>query len=145
MSHPLKSWTLALATACLALLSGCNSMRIIESQVQTSVQWPASVVPSASSVLNLYRLERLPADVNNLQAGWAEVELETTLMPTTLFGSVCAPQNSSQTHGVALCAGQGTAKFISALAPATGRTAWVWDGALACAKVFRHLRAMRKR
>lgn len=81
MSHPLKSWTLALATACLALLSGCNSMRIIESQVQTSVQWPASVVPSASSVLNLYRLERLPADVNNLQAGWAEVELEAAMKP----------------------------------------------------------------
>lgn len=62
------------------LLSGCNSMRIIESQVQTSTQWGTTAnTRTTGPAKGLYRLERLPADVNNLQAGWAEIELETTL------------------------------------------------------------------
>jgi len=59
-------------------LSGCSTMRVIESQVQTSTQWPTgAAVPKQA----LFRWERLPADVNNAQAGWAEVELEAALAP----------------------------------------------------------------
>jgi len=72
------------AALCFALLSGCNSMRIIESQVQTSTQWPATAatgVQSSAPPKAFFRLDRLPADVNNLQAGWAEIEVEAALAP----------------------------------------------------------------
>jgi hypothetical protein len=71
-------WLFLLAL-CSLLLSGCNSMRIIESQVQTSTQWPVTASQSAAPAKAFFRLDRLPADVNNLQAGWAEVELEAAL------------------------------------------------------------------
>lgn len=82
MSRHFKFVAGFMAACCVALFSGCSTVRIIESQVQTSPQWAAasgagSVVPTKA----LYRLERLPADVNNLQAGWAEVELEAALQP----------------------------------------------------------------
>ncbi len=76
MTRHFKFWTLAFATACLSLLSGCSSMRVIESKVQTSTQWTTAAPTQA-----LFRLERLPADAHNLQAGWAEVELESALAP----------------------------------------------------------------
>lgn len=57
-------------------LSGCSSLRVIESQVQTTPQWTSTVPAKAS-----YRWDRLPADANNPQAGWAEVVLESALAP----------------------------------------------------------------
>jgi hypothetical protein len=69
---------LLFAVLSASLLSGCSTMRVIESQVQTSTQWPPQ---NAAPTQALFRLERLPADVNNLQAGWAEVELESALAP----------------------------------------------------------------
>ena len=67
-----------LALCCVLFLSGCSTMRVIESQVQTSTQWPTG---SAAPKQALFRWERLPADVNSVQAGWAEVELEAVLTP----------------------------------------------------------------
>jgi hypothetical protein len=67
-----------LALFCVLFLSGCSTLRVIESQVQTSTQWPTgATVPKEA----LFRWERLPADVNSAQAGWAEVELEAALKP----------------------------------------------------------------
>ena len=81
--HGLKRYGLLLCVALSSLvLSGCNSMRIIESQVQTSTQWPTGTASkTAAPAKAFFRLDRLPADVNNLQAGWAEVELEAALAP----------------------------------------------------------------
>ena len=81
-AHPIRwGWLFLMALSSL-LLSGCNSMRIIESQVQTSTQWPAVTASHTAAPAKAYfRLDRLPADVNNLQAGWAEVELEAALAP----------------------------------------------------------------
>ena len=90
MNHPMTAkfsrqmrwgWLFFVALSSL-LLSGCNSMRIIESQVQTSTQWPTGTASqTAVPAKAFFRLDRLPADVNNLQAGWAEVELEAALAP----------------------------------------------------------------
>jgi hypothetical protein len=78
MSRHFKLWTLCLATLCVAFLSGCSTVRVIESQVQTNAQWlPQNPAPANAQ----FRLERLPADVNNMQAGWAEVELVSALAP----------------------------------------------------------------
>jgi len=78
MSRQFKLWSLALLSVCMSLLSGCGTLRNIDSKVQTSTQWPSSTpIPTQA----LYRLERLPADVNNLQAGWAEIELQSALTP----------------------------------------------------------------
>jgi outer membrane murein-binding lipoprotein Lpp len=80
---PYFRWAFLIAIALSGLLlSGCNSMRIVESQVQTNVQWSTgSTAPAAVPAKAHFRLDRLPADVNNLQAGWAELELEAALAP----------------------------------------------------------------
>jgi hypothetical protein len=70
-----RSMLLAIATS-LLFLTACTNVRIIESQVQTTPQWTASAPAKA-----LYRWDRLPADANNPQAGWAEVQLEAALAP----------------------------------------------------------------
>ena len=67
-----------LALCCVLFLSGCSTIRVLESQVQTSTQWPTG---SAAPKQALFRWERLPSDVNSVQAGWAEVELEAVLTP----------------------------------------------------------------
>ena len=79
--HIQWAWLFLLAMTSL-LLSGCNSMRIIESQVQTSTQWPTGTNSQTTTPATaFFRHDRLPADVNSLQAGWAEVELEAALKP----------------------------------------------------------------
>jgi hypothetical protein len=72
----MKLFSLVFLAGCMALLSACSTLRNLDSQVQTSTQWPPSSVAPATA---LYRLERLPADLNNLQAGWAENELVPVL------------------------------------------------------------------
>lgn len=76
MTRHFKFLSALFVFACMLFLSGCSTVRVVESQVQTSTQWPAG---SAAPTQALYRLERLPADVNNVHAGWAEVELEPVL------------------------------------------------------------------
>jgi hypothetical protein len=60
----------------LLMLSGCGGLRVIQSQVQTTPQWTTPVPANA-----FYRWDRLPADANNPQAGWAETVLESALTP----------------------------------------------------------------
>ena len=82
LARPVRWGGLFLLALFSLLLSGCNSMRIIESQVQTSTQWPTSATAqTAVPAKAFFRHDRLPADVNSLQAGWAEVELEAALAP----------------------------------------------------------------
>lgn len=76
MTRFLKFISAILAFGSLMILTGCSTVRVIESQVQTTTQWPAG---SAAPTQAIYRLERLPADANNVQAGWAELELEPVL------------------------------------------------------------------
>ena len=79
--HIRWGWLFSLTLSSL-LLSGCSSMRVIESQVQTNTQWPTVIASQTAGTAKAhFRLDRLPADVNNLQAGWAEVELEAALAP----------------------------------------------------------------
>jgi len=82
ISRPMNWVWLVLMAVTSLFLSGCNSMRIIESQVQTSTQWltgtSSQTTPAATA---FFRHDRLPADANSLQAGWAEVELEAALKP----------------------------------------------------------------
>ena len=78
MTRHFKLIAAFLALCCMLILSGCSTVRVIESQVQTSTQWPTGAsIPKQA----LFRWERLPADVNSVQAGWAEVELEAALAP----------------------------------------------------------------
>jgi len=76
MTRFFKFISAILAFGSLMILTGCSTVRVIESQVQTTTQWPAG---SAAPTQAIYRLERLPADANNVQAGWAELELEPVL------------------------------------------------------------------
>ena len=74
-----RSKRVAMSLAMVAgmlLLSACTNVRIIESHVQSTPQWTAPAPAKA-----FYRWDRLPADVNNPQAGWAEVQLEAALAP----------------------------------------------------------------
>ena len=76
MTRHFKFFSGLFVLACMLFLSGCSTTRVIESKVKTNTQWPTG---AAAPTQALYRLERLPADVNNVQAGWAEVELEPVL------------------------------------------------------------------
>lgn len=76
MTRHFKLLSALVAACCLLFLSGCSTTRVIESQVKTSTQWPTGAAVPAQA---LFRWERLPEDVNNVQAGWAEIELEPVL------------------------------------------------------------------
>lgn len=76
ISHALRRSMLLAMAASLLLLTACTNVRIIESQVQTTPQWTTPAPAKA-----LYRWDRLPADANNPQAGWAEVQLASALAP----------------------------------------------------------------
>jgi len=76
MTRHFKLLYALIAACCMLFLSGCSTTRVIESQVKTSTQWPTGAAAPAQA---LFRWERLPDDVNNAQAGWAEVELEPVL------------------------------------------------------------------
>ena len=76
----------ALGASCMAAvylllalaLTACTGMRIVDSQVDTRVQWPGQAMPTTNV---LYRFERLPSDVNSIQAGWAELQVQAALTP----------------------------------------------------------------
>lgn len=75
MQHPLKR-LLGLATVlALSLLTGCASMRIIDSDVVS-----VAAVPSGMSLQGAkYRFERLPSQVNNPEAGLAEQQAQAAM------------------------------------------------------------------
>ncbi len=75
MNTIVRRFTLALAAAALGLLSGCASMRLIDSDV---ISVPA--VPAGMSLKGAtYRFERLPSQVNNPEAGLAEQQAQAAM------------------------------------------------------------------
>lgn len=75
-TQQLTRWcSMALAALALALLTGCASMRLIDSDV-VSV---AAVPPGMSLQGAKYRFERLPSQVNNPEAGLAEQQAQAAM------------------------------------------------------------------
>ena len=75
MQHPLKR-LLGLATVlALSLLTGCASMRIIDSDVVSVAAVPAGMSLQGAK----YRFERLPSQVNNPEAGLAEQQAQAAM------------------------------------------------------------------
>ena len=75
-TEPLKRYfSMALATLALTVLTGCASMRLIDSDV---VSVPA--VPAGMSLQGAkYRFERLPSQVHNPEAGLAEQQAQAAM------------------------------------------------------------------
>jgi len=75
MNTIVRRFSLALAAAALGLLSGCASMRLIDSDV---ISVPA--VPAGMSLQGAtYRFERLPSQANNPEAGLAEQQAQAAM------------------------------------------------------------------
>ncbi len=75
-TRQLKRWfSMALAALTLGLLTGCASMRLIDSDV-ISV---AAVPPGMSLHGAKYRFERLPSQVHNPEAGLAEQQAQAAM------------------------------------------------------------------
>lgn len=75
-TRQLKRWfSMALAALTLGLLTGCASMRLIDSDV-ISV---AAVPPGMSLQGAKYRFERLPSQVHNPEAGLAEQQAQAAM------------------------------------------------------------------
>ena len=75
MNMIVRRFSLALAAAALGLLSGCASMRLIDSDV---ISVPA--VPAGMSLQGAtYRFERLPSQANNPEAGLAEQQAQAAM------------------------------------------------------------------
>jgi len=75
-TEPLKRcFLMALATLALTVLTGCASMRLIDSDVVS--------VPAVPAGMNLqgakYRFERLPSQVHNPEAGLAEQQAQAAM------------------------------------------------------------------
>ena len=75
MNTIVRRFLLALAAATLGLLSGCASMRLIDSDV-VSV---AAVPPGMSLQGATYRFERLPSQAHNPEAGLAEQQAQAAM------------------------------------------------------------------
>jgi hypothetical protein len=71
----LRSISVALAALTLALLTGCASVRLIDSDVVS-----VAAVPSGMRLQGAkYRFERLPSQLNNPQAGLAEQQAQAAM------------------------------------------------------------------
>ena len=70
-----RRFSVALAALALTLLTGCASMRLIDSDV-VSV---AAVPPGMSLQGAKYRFERLPSQINNPEAGLAEQQAQAAM------------------------------------------------------------------
>ena len=79
-------FTFALAT----LLSGCASMRVVDSQVLAVANVPVGVQLQSAK----YRFERLPSQMNNPEAGLAEQQAEQALAAVGLVRDDVAAQIS---------------------------------------------------
>ncbi len=75
MHKGLRCFSLAMAALALSLLTGCASMRLIDSDV-VSV---AAVPPGMSLQGAKYRFERLPSQINNPEAGLAEQQAQAAM------------------------------------------------------------------
>ncbi|PUE53986.1 DUF4136 domain-containing protein [Limnohabitans parvus] len=75
-SQPLtRRLSLAMAALALTLLTGCASMRLVDSDVVS-----VAAVPSGMSLQGArYRFERLPSQVNNPEAGLAEQQAQAAM------------------------------------------------------------------
>jgi hypothetical protein len=71
----MKRFTALLALALVALLSGCASMRMVDSTVQAVANVPPGVLLQGAH----YRFERLPSQAGNPEAGLAEQQAEQAL------------------------------------------------------------------
>ena len=70
-----RRFSVALAALALTLLTGCASMRLVDSDV-VSV---AAVPPGMSLQGAKYRFERLPSQINNTEAGLAEQQAQAAM------------------------------------------------------------------
>ncbi len=75
MHKRLHQISVAMAALALSLLTGCASVRLIDSDV-VSV---AAVPPGVSLQGAKYRFERLPSQINNPEAGLAEQQAQTAM------------------------------------------------------------------
>jgi hypothetical protein len=75
MHKGLRCFGVAMAALALSLLTGCASMRLIDSDV-VSV---AAVPPGMSLQGAKYRFERLPSQLNNPEAGLAEQQAQAAM------------------------------------------------------------------
>lgn len=75
-THPFTRWlALALSALAMTLLTGCASMRLIDSDVVS-----VSAVPPGMSLQGAkYRFERLPSQVHNPEAGLAEQQAQAAM------------------------------------------------------------------
>jgi hypothetical protein len=75
-TRQLTRWfSMALAALTLSLLTGCASMRLIDSDVVS-----VNAVPSGMNLQGAtYRFERLPSQVNNPEAGLAEQQAQAAM------------------------------------------------------------------
>lgn len=75
-TRQLKRWfSVALAALALSWLTGCASMRLIDSDVVS-----VAAVPSGMSLQGAkYRFERLPSQANNPEAGLAEQQAQSAM------------------------------------------------------------------
>jgi hypothetical protein len=77
----------------MALLTGCGSIRLIDSQVQTVNAQGAVSLQGAH-----YRFERLPSQINNPAAGLAEQQAQVALSAAGLVRDDPGAQLSIQVH-----------------------------------------------
>jgi hypothetical protein len=88
----MKRWLALCAWACVALLAGCASTRVVDSQVLAI----AHVPPGMSLQGANYRFERLPSQAANPEAGLAEQQAERALAAVGLVRNDAAASLSVQ-------------------------------------------------
>jgi hypothetical protein len=81
---------LLLALVLTSLLTGCATMRVVDSQVLAVANVPAGAQLQGAK----YRFERLPSQVNNPEAGLAEQQAERALAAVGLVRDDAAAQLS---------------------------------------------------
>ncbi len=80
------------ALACAAVLGGCASTRLVDSQVVAIAHVPAGMSLQGAR----YRFERLPSQLNNPEAGLAEQQAEQAMAAVGLVRNDAAAQISVQ-------------------------------------------------
>jgi len=71
----IRRWAWLLSMLALSLLTGCASMRVIDSDVVSVVAAPPGMNLQGAT----YRFERLPSQVNNPEAGLAEQQAQAAM------------------------------------------------------------------
>lgn len=70
-----RRWGMALVAVAMALLTGCASVRVIDSDVVSVAAAPPGMALQGAK----YRFERLPSQVNNPEAGLAEQQAQAAM------------------------------------------------------------------